>query len=123
MRHSGNDAVLHEVSASMTNQFLLLLPPCLIENYTKTSAMVFLGYWASLMLGPHLLLFPVSSDSLVVPSPHEMAYTLMQAWSEMTGERLGTRREEVVCHPDPGAPPWCKRLMDRFGGPIGHQAW
>lgn len=116
MRHSGKVVVLCGVSAGMGN--LLLLPPCPVENYTKTSAVVFLSYWASLMLGPHLLLLPVSSDSLVIPIPHEMAHTLVLAQREMTGERLGTRREGMACHPGPGAPSWCKMLMDRSGGPI-----
>lgn len=80
--------------------------------------MVFLGYWASLMLGPHLLLFPVRSDSLVVPTPHEMAHALMLAQREMTRESLGTRKEGIVCRHGPGAPSWCKKLMDRFGGPV-----
>ena len=117
MRHSNNGAVLCGVSASMANQFLLLLPPCPIENYTKTSVTVFLGCWASLMLGPHLLSFSVRSDSLLVPTRHDMAHTLMLAQMEMTGERLGTRREGIVYHHGSGAPCWCKRLMDRFGGP------
>lgn len=118
MRHGDNDAVLCGISASMANHFLLLLPPCFIENYTKTSAMEFLSCWASLVLGLHLLLFLVRSDSLVVTTPHDTAHTLTLAQGEMTGERPGTRRERIVCHHGPGAPSWCKRLMDRFGGPI-----
>lgn len=96
MRHNGNDDILYRVSASMANQFLLLLLLYLIENHIKTGAMVFLGYWSSLMVEPCFLLFPVSSDSLVVPTPHEKSRTLTPAQRDMTGEGLGRRREGMV---------------------------
>lgn len=92
MRHSDNDAVLCEASSSIAS--LILLPSHPVEHCTKRNAVMFVCYWASLLVRPYVLLFPVASDLLVVLTAHDPAHTLASPnWENW---RECPRRERVV---------------------------